>query len=83
MGGEVFPQDGGIALNSGKSKWITSEISRKDVHKLRASNEAILTGTGTILKDNPSLTVREVSGVNPIRLVIDKNLKLKKKKVLK
>ena len=46
--------DGGIALDSGDSKWITSEISRKDVHKLRATNEAILTGTGTILKDNPS-----------------------------
>ena len=70
--------DGGIALNSGKSKWITSEISRKDVHKLRASNEAILTGTGTILKDNPSLTSRD-SGYDindvkqPLRVVIDRN----------
>ena len=70
--------DGGIALNSGKSKWITSEISRKDVHKLRASNEAILTGTGTILKDNPSLTSRD-SGydindvIHPLRVVIDRN----------
>jgi riboflavin biosynthesis protein RibD len=70
--------DGGIALNSGESKWITSEISRKDVHKLRASNEAILTGTGTILKDNPSLTSRD-SGYDindvkqPLRVVIDRN----------
>jgi diaminohydroxyphosphoribosylaminopyrimidine deaminase/5-amino-6-(5-phosphoribosylamino)uracil reductase len=70
--------DGGIALDSGDSKWITSELSRKDVHKLRATNEAILTGTGTILKDNPSLTSRnsgyDINDVkHPLRVVIDRN----------
>jgi diaminohydroxyphosphoribosylaminopyrimidine deaminase/5-amino-6-(5-phosphoribosylamino)uracil reductase len=70
--------DGGIALASGESKWITSEISRKDVHKLRATNEAILTGTGTVLKDDPTLTSRD-SGYDmnevkqPLRVVIDRN----------
>ena len=73
--------DGGIALASGESKWITSETSREDVHKLRATNEAILTGTGTILKDNPTLTSRD-SGYDindvkqPLRVVIDRNLYL-------
>ena len=70
--------DGGIALASGESKWITSEISRKDVHKLRATNEAILTGTGTILKDNPTLTSRDSEYdrnevMQPLRVVIDRN----------
>jgi len=70
--------DGGIALGSGESKWITSAVSRKDVHKLRATNEAIFTGTGTILKDDPSLTSRD-SGYEsdeikqPLIVVIDRN----------
>ena len=70
--------DGGIALWSGESKWITSDESRKDVHKLRAINEAVLTGTGTILKDNPSLTSRDANLINgeflqPLRVVIDRS----------
>ena len=70
--------DGGMALNTGKSQWITSESSRKDVHKLRAMNEVILTGTGTVKIDNPSLTSRN-SGLpedevqQPLRVVIDRN----------
>mgnify|MGYP003324814970 FL=1 len=70
--------DGGIALASGESKWITSEDSRADVHNLRALNEAVLTGTGTILKDNPSLTSRdskydEEEVMQPLRVVVDRN----------
>lgn len=70
--------DGGIALSSGESKWITSDESRKDVHKLRAINEAVLTGTGTVLKDNPSLTSRDTNLINgeflqPLRVVIDRS----------
>ena len=70
--------DGGIALETGESQWITSESSRIDVHKLRALNEAILTGTGTIQADNPSLTSRD-SGLledevlQPLRVIIDRN----------
>ena len=73
--------DGGIALASGESKWITSVQSREDVHKLRAINDAILTGVGTVLDDNPSLTSRD-SGydidkvIQPLRVVIGRNNKL-------
>ena len=70
--------DGGIALETGESQWITSESSRIDVHKLRALNEAILTGTGTIQADNPSLTSRhsglsEDEVLQPLRVIIDRN----------
>ncbi len=50
--------DGKIALASGESMYITGEKSRKDVHRLRAVSDAILVGIGTILTDNPSLTIR-------------------------
>ena len=45
--------DGRVAMRSGESKWITSEASREDVQILRSQNQAILTGSGTILNDNP------------------------------
>ena len=57
-----------------KPVWITNEYSRQLVHKMRAEEAAILVGTNTALQDNPSLTVRDWSGNNPVRLVIDKNL---------
>ncbi len=53
--------------------WITNQISKKAVHKWRAEEEAILVGSVTTLKDNPQLNVREWTGKNPLRLVIDKN----------
>lgn len=59
-----------------KPVWITNEYSRQLVHKMRAEEAAILVGTNTALQDNPSLTVRDWSGKNPVRLVIDKNLKI-------
>ncbi len=76
--------DGRIALNNGESKWITSEQSRYDVHRLRARYDAIMTGVGTVLADDPSLNVRINSkelGVDgelmqPLRVVIDPELKL-------
>ena len=72
-------QDGFIApINQTKPFWMTSEKSKKLVHKWRSEEDAILVGRITAEKDNPSLTVREVSGRNPIRLVIDKDLKLSK-----
>ncbi len=50
--------DGRTALANGESKWITGEASRLEVHKLRVASGAIITGIGTVLADNPSLTVR-------------------------
>ncbi|MFZ9781048.1 MAG: bifunctional diaminohydroxyphosphoribosylaminopyrimidine deaminase/5-amino-6-(5-phosphoribosylamino)uracil reductase RibD, partial [Candidatus Nanopelagicaceae bacterium] len=52
--------DGKVAALDGSSKWITSEISRSDVAILRSQCDAIVTGTGTVLADNPSLTVRNI-----------------------
>ena len=76
--------DGRTSLNNGQSKWITSEYARHDVQKLRASNDAILTGIGTVLADDPSLNVRlsseelHIDGevIQPYRVVIDPDLKI-------
>lgn len=59
-----------------KPVWITNEFSRQLVHKMRAEEQAILVGTNTVLQDNPSLTVRDWAGENPLRVVIDKELKI-------
>ncbi|MEZ4792051.1 MAG: bifunctional diaminohydroxyphosphoribosylaminopyrimidine deaminase/5-amino-6-(5-phosphoribosylamino)uracil reductase RibD [Gelidibacter sp.] len=61
-----------------KPIWITNEISRQLVHKWRAEEQAILVGTNTVSEDNPSLTVRDWTGKDPIRVVLDKDLKLSK-----
>ncbi|MCW8964557.1 MAG: bifunctional diaminohydroxyphosphoribosylaminopyrimidine deaminase/5-amino-6-(5-phosphoribosylamino)uracil reductase RibD [Gammaproteobacteria bacterium] len=50
--------DGRTAMASGESKWITGEHARADVHRLRAASGAVMTGSGTVLADNPSLTYR-------------------------
>lgn len=56
----------------GQPTWITNDLSRIAVHKMRSDEAAILVGTHTALKDNPSLTVREWSGNHPLRLVLDR-----------
>jgi len=56
----------------GQPTWITNDLSRIAVHKMRSDEAAILVGTKTALKDNPSLTVREWSGKHPIRMVLDR-----------
>ncbi|MBY0345293.1 MAG: bifunctional diaminohydroxyphosphoribosylaminopyrimidine deaminase/5-amino-6-(5-phosphoribosylamino)uracil reductase RibD [Neisseriaceae bacterium] len=64
--------DGRIALQNGVSQWITSPAAREDVQHLRAQSCAILTGSGTILADNPRLTVRHPALIRqPTRVVID------------
>jgi diaminohydroxyphosphoribosylaminopyrimidine deaminase / 5-amino-6-(5-phosphoribosylamino)uracil reductase len=68
--------DGFIAHMDGSSKWITNEKSRRHVHRLRASFDAVLVGAGTVIADNPMLTVRDVKGRNPLRIILDGNLKI-------
>lgn len=68
--------DGKIALQSGESQWITSADARADGHRWRARACAILTGSGTILADDPQLTVREVAtSRQPQRIVVDSMLR--------
>ena len=70
-------KDGFIApKNQTAPFWMTSDESKELVHKWRAEEDAILIGRITAQKDNPYLTVREVNGNNPIRIVIDKELHL-------
>jgi diaminohydroxyphosphoribosylaminopyrimidine deaminase/5-amino-6-(5-phosphoribosylamino)uracil reductase len=56
--------------------WITSAYSKKLVHQWRSEEQAIMIGTNTALNDNPKLTVRKVEGKNPLRVVLDLNLRL-------
>ena len=70
-------KDGYIApKNQNKPFWMTCNKSKKLVHKWRTEEDAILVGRTTVEKDNPLLTSREKKGNNPIRIVIDKSLKL-------
>lgn len=62
--------DGKIATRAGDSR-ISSEADLDRLHRLRAKVDAVMVGAGTILADNPSLTVRRVRGSNPIRVVVD------------
>jgi len=69
--------DGGTAMNSGESQWITSEAARLDVHKLRSNNQAIMTGSGTIINDNPKMTARNNnSDPKPLRVIVDSGNKI-------
>ncbi len=67
--------DGKIATRTGDSKWITGEAARRYAHKLRAWNQAILVGVGTVLQDDPLLTCRIPGGRDPIRIVLDSKLR--------
>ncbi len=71
--------DGRTAMASGESKWITGDNARRDVHRMRARSSAIMTGIGTVLADNPSLTVRlgdEMDEISrPLRVILDSALR--------
>jgi diaminohydroxyphosphoribosylaminopyrimidine deaminase/5-amino-6-(5-phosphoribosylamino)uracil reductase len=70
--------DGRTALTNGESKWITGEAARADVQRWRARSSAILTGIGTVLADNPRLTVRlpdDQLFTQPLRVVLDRQLR--------
>jgi diaminohydroxyphosphoribosylaminopyrimidine deaminase / 5-amino-6-(5-phosphoribosylamino)uracil reductase len=58
------------------NNWITTPYSKKLVHQWRSEEQAIMIGTNTALNDNPQLTVREVEGNNPLRVILDLNLRL-------
>jgi diaminohydroxyphosphoribosylaminopyrimidine deaminase/5-amino-6-(5-phosphoribosylamino)uracil reductase len=64
------------AENFGQPTWISNKLSKTAVHKMRADECAILVGTNTAIKDNPSLTTRNWKGNFPLRLVVDRTLKL-------
>jgi len=70
--------DGKIATYTGHSKWVTCDETQLVVHKLRNKVDAILVGINTVLADDPLLTTRlpEESGKNPIRVILDSNLRL-------
>jgi diaminohydroxyphosphoribosylaminopyrimidine deaminase/5-amino-6-(5-phosphoribosylamino)uracil reductase len=74
-------QDGFIAPLAKEKKepiWITNEFSRQLVHKWRGEENAILVGTNTVMEDNPTLNVRDWTGNNPIRIVLDQNNRIPK-----
>jgi diaminohydroxyphosphoribosylaminopyrimidine deaminase / 5-amino-6-(5-phosphoribosylamino)uracil reductase len=62
--------DGKLAAADGTSQWITGIEARTDVHRLRAESDAVVVGAGTVLADDPSLTVRHVEGPDPLRVVL-------------
>jgi len=68
--------DGKIATKLGDSKWITQEDSRRFVHSLRSSVDAVLVGANTVKKDNPELTIHNAIGENPIRIILDASGKI-------
>lgn len=68
--------DGFIARPDFNSRWISGELARRLVHKWRGEEAAIMVGTNTAHYDNPHLNVRNWSGDDPIRIVIDRNLRL-------
>lgn len=70
--------DGAIADGAGRSKWITRRRARAAAHELRAGNDAVAVGIGTVLSDDPSLTVRDAPAprVPPMRVVFDRRARL-------
>jgi diaminohydroxyphosphoribosylaminopyrimidine deaminase/5-amino-6-(5-phosphoribosylamino)uracil reductase len=67
--------DGRIATSTGESRWITGVESRRLVHSMRSQADAVMVGSGTVIKDDPELTVRLSKGKSPLRVIVDTELK--------
>jgi len=77
--------DGRTAMASGESQWITGPAARRDVQRLRAASDAVITGVGTVLRDDPALTVRagelgldngeDIARQPPLRVIVDSALR--------
>ncbi|MGY5353262.1 bifunctional diaminohydroxyphosphoribosylaminopyrimidine deaminase/5-amino-6-(5-phosphoribosylamino)uracil reductase RibD [Wenyingzhuangia sp. IMCC45533] len=63
-------------IRQAQPTWISNDFSKQKVHQLRAKEHAIMVGTKTALKDNPSLTTRTYGGLSPVRVLLDKSLKV-------
>ncbi len=63
--------DGRVATAKRQSKWLSGEVSRRQVQQMRREHDAILVGVGTILADDPRLNVRELPGAKPLRIIAD------------
>ncbi len=69
--------DGKVATRTGESRWITGEEARLWVHRMRAANDAIMVGIGTVLADDPLLTVRlDGEYEQPLRVIVDSSLRI-------
>lgn len=67
--------DGRLATRSGQSQWISGPESLDLTHEIRAGHDAIMVGSGTVLADDPRLTVRRVDGADPLRIIVDGQLR--------
>ncbi len=67
--------DGRIAAEGGDSQWISSAESRTLVHRWRRECDAVMVGAGTVIADNPRLTCRIATGRDPVRVIVDANLR--------